>query len=171
MPPPSHGPEYQIKSFWMISLSAAADQMGQNPPGSSSLVLGSRGSGRSRLNSPTLQLPPLHLKQCLRVVVTHTRNQEVKTLRCPLADPSRPDSSPPVYRLTFRQTFPEMKQGSDEWKTVMGGIFIFLGLTGFIIWWQSAYGESRLWAFFYCTSESFLNFTSSAPPVQRGPEP
>ncbi|XP_019722099.1 cytochrome c oxidase subunit 4 isoform 2, mitochondrial isoform X1 [Hippocampus comes] len=44
-----------------------------------------------------------------------------------------------LYRLMFRKTYPEMKQKTDEWKTVMGGIFIFLGLTGLLVWWQSIY--------------------------------
>lgn len=47
-----------------------------------------------------------------------------------------------LYRLAFHQTFPEMKQKSNEWKTVMGGIFIFMGLTGLVTWWQSIYGKS-----------------------------
>ncbi|KAL7398114.1 hypothetical protein ABVT39_004579 [Epinephelus coioides] len=44
-----------------------------------------------------------------------------------------------LYRIAFCQTYPEMKQGSDEWKTVMGGIFLFLGFTGLVIWWQRVY--------------------------------
>ncbi|XP_061551849.1 cytochrome c oxidase subunit 4 isoform 2, mitochondrial isoform X3 [Phycodurus eques] len=44
-----------------------------------------------------------------------------------------------LYRLMFRQTYPEMKQPTAEWKTVMGGVFIFLGLTGLVVWWQSVY--------------------------------
>ncbi|XP_077466571.1 cytochrome c oxidase subunit 4 isoform 2, mitochondrial [Stigmatopora argus] len=44
-----------------------------------------------------------------------------------------------LYRLAFRQTYPEMKQPNAEWKTVMGGVFIFLGLTGLVVWWQSLY--------------------------------
>ncbi|XP_030277842.1 cytochrome c oxidase subunit 4 isoform 2, mitochondrial [Sparus aurata] len=44
-----------------------------------------------------------------------------------------------LYRIMFCQTYAEMKQPSDEWKTVMGGIFILLGLTGLIVWWQSIY--------------------------------
>lgn len=44
----------------------------------------------------------------------------------------------------FHQTYPEMKQQTDEWKTVIGGIFIFLGFTGLVIWWQRAYGTSPL---------------------------
>lgn len=57
--------------------------------------------------------------------------------------PSVPRSLP-VYRLMFRQTYPEMKQQTDEWKTVIGGVFIFLGFTGLIIWWQRVYGTSPL---------------------------
>ncbi|KAF7658715.1 hypothetical protein LDENG_00009220 [Lucifuga dentata] len=44
-----------------------------------------------------------------------------------------------LYRLMFCQTYPEMKQPTEEWKTVMGGIFIFLGFTGLVVWWQSLY--------------------------------
>ncbi|XP_045912245.1 cytochrome c oxidase subunit 4 isoform 2, mitochondrial isoform X1 [Micropterus dolomieu] len=44
-----------------------------------------------------------------------------------------------LYRLTFCQTFPEMKQQTGEWKTVLGGIFIFLGFTGLVVWWQTVY--------------------------------
>ncbi|XP_040009468.1 cytochrome c oxidase subunit 4 isoform 2, mitochondrial [Xiphias gladius] len=44
-----------------------------------------------------------------------------------------------LYRLMFCQTFPEMKQPTAEWKTVLGGIFIFLGLTGLVVWWQKVY--------------------------------
>ncbi|XP_029292276.1 cytochrome c oxidase subunit 4 isoform 2, mitochondrial [Cottoperca gobio] len=44
-----------------------------------------------------------------------------------------------LYRLSFCQTFAEMKQPSAEWKTVTGGIFIVLGITGLVVLWQSAY--------------------------------
>ncbi|KAM3618778.1 uncharacterized protein V6R79_024785 [Siganus canaliculatus] len=44
-----------------------------------------------------------------------------------------------LYRLTFCQTFPEMKQTTAEWKTVLGGIFIFMGFTGLVVWWQRVY--------------------------------
>ncbi|XP_034447215.1 cytochrome c oxidase subunit 4 isoform 2, mitochondrial isoform X1 [Hippoglossus hippoglossus] len=44
-----------------------------------------------------------------------------------------------LYRLMFSQTFPEMKQPSAEWKSVVGGIFILMGLTGLIVWWQKVY--------------------------------
>ncbi|KAM8829534.1 cytochrome c oxidase subunit 4 isoform 2, mitochondrial isoform 1-T1 [Synchiropus picturatus] len=44
-----------------------------------------------------------------------------------------------LYRLKFNQTYAEMKQPSSEWKTVMGCIFIFFGLTGLVVWWQSIY--------------------------------
>ena len=49
---------------------------------------------------------------------------------------------PPVYSLMFNQTYPEMKQPTGEWKTVLGGMFIFLGLTGLVVLWQRYYGEA-----------------------------
>ncbi|XP_054632350.1 cytochrome c oxidase subunit 4 isoform 2, mitochondrial isoform X2 [Dunckerocampus dactyliophorus] len=44
-----------------------------------------------------------------------------------------------LYRLMFRQTYPEMRQPTAEWKTVMGAFFIFLGFTGLVVWWQALY--------------------------------
>ncbi|KAK2851001.1 hypothetical protein Q5P01_007277 [Channa striata] len=44
-----------------------------------------------------------------------------------------------LYRLTFCQTYAEMKQPTDEWKTIFGGILFFLGFTGLVIWWQRVY--------------------------------
>ncbi|RVE70259.1 hypothetical protein OJAV_G00062210 [Oryzias javanicus] len=44
-----------------------------------------------------------------------------------------------LYRLMFHQTYPEMKQKTSEWKTVLGGIFFFLGFTGLVVWWQRIY--------------------------------
>ncbi|XP_050926991.1 cytochrome c oxidase subunit 4 isoform 2, mitochondrial isoform X1 [Lates calcarifer] len=44
-----------------------------------------------------------------------------------------------LYRLTFCQTFPEMKQKTEEWKTVLGSVFFFLGFTGLVVWWQKVY--------------------------------
>ncbi|XP_020790315.1 cytochrome c oxidase subunit 4 isoform 2, mitochondrial [Boleophthalmus pectinirostris] len=44
-----------------------------------------------------------------------------------------------LYRISFDQTFAEMKRPSAEWKTVLGGVFIFLGFTGLVVWWQRIY--------------------------------
>ncbi|XP_061758712.1 cytochrome c oxidase subunit 4 isoform 2, mitochondrial [Nerophis ophidion] len=44
-----------------------------------------------------------------------------------------------LYRLMFRQTYPEINQKTDEWKTVVGASFIFLGFTGLLVWWQAVY--------------------------------
>ncbi|CAK6977448.1 cytochrome c oxidase subunit 4 isoform 2%2C mitochondrial [Scomber scombrus] len=44
-----------------------------------------------------------------------------------------------LYRMKFNKTFPEMKQGSAEWKTVIGGIFFFVGITGLVVLWQAHY--------------------------------
>uniref|UniRef100_A0A3P8XXZ3 Cytochrome c oxidase subunit 4 n=2 Tax=Esox lucius TaxID=8010 RepID=A0A3P8XXZ3_ESOLU len=44
-----------------------------------------------------------------------------------------------LYRLKFNHTYPEMKRPSQEWKTVIGGMFIFFGITGLVVIWQSFY--------------------------------
>ncbi|XP_067856840.1 cytochrome c oxidase subunit 4 isoform 2, mitochondrial [Heptranchias perlo] len=44
-----------------------------------------------------------------------------------------------LYRVTFNQSYAEMCKPTNEWKTVLGGIFIFIGFTGLIVWWQSIY--------------------------------
>nr|XP_004668123.2 cytochrome c oxidase subunit 4 isoform 2, mitochondrial isoform X1 [Jaculus jaculus]XP_045013754.1 cytochrome c oxidase subunit 4 isoform 2, mitochondrial isoform X1 [Jaculus jaculus]XP_045013755.1 cytochrome c oxidase subunit 4 isoform 2, mitochondrial isoform X1 [Jaculus jaculus]XP_045013756.1 cytochrome c oxidase subunit 4 isoform 2, mitochondrial isoform X1 [Jaculus jaculus] len=44
-----------------------------------------------------------------------------------------------LYRLQFRESFAEMNRRSSEWKTVMGCVFFFIGLTGLLIWWQRVY--------------------------------
>ncbi|XP_016395771.1 cytochrome c oxidase subunit 4 isoform 1, mitochondrial-like [Sinocyclocheilus rhinocerous] len=44
-----------------------------------------------------------------------------------------------LYRLTHELSYAEMRQGSKEWMTVLGGVFIFLGFTGLLVWWQRVY--------------------------------
>ncbi|KAJ8375807.1 hypothetical protein SKAU_G00063870 [Synaphobranchus kaupii] len=44
-----------------------------------------------------------------------------------------------LYRMAYELTYAEMGKASSEWKTVMGGVFFFLGLTGLVIWWQRVY--------------------------------
>lgn len=46
-----------------------------------------------------------------------------------------------VYHLKFNQTFAQMNRPSNEWKTVLGGMFVFFGFTGLIVWWQRVYGK------------------------------
>lgn len=59
----------------------------------------------------------------------------------------------PVYRLTHELSYAEMRQGSKEWMTVLGGVFIFLGFTGLLVWWQRVYGG--------CIYEDIHTYTSS----------
>ncbi|NP_001291128.1 cytochrome c oxidase subunit 4 isoform 1, mitochondrial-like [Esox lucius] len=44
-----------------------------------------------------------------------------------------------LYRLTHELSYPEMRKGSDEWKSVVGGVFIFLGFSGLLVWWQRVF--------------------------------
>ncbi|XP_037336784.2 cytochrome c oxidase subunit 4 isoform 2, mitochondrial [Pungitius pungitius] len=44
-----------------------------------------------------------------------------------------------LYRLSFHQTYAEMNQPKSEWKTVVGGIFFFVGFTALVVWWQRVF--------------------------------
>ncbi|XP_069099451.1 cytochrome c oxidase subunit 4 isoform 2, mitochondrial isoform X2 [Pleurodeles waltl] len=44
-----------------------------------------------------------------------------------------------IYRMKFNQTYTEMNKRGNEWKTVLGGIFTFVGFTALIVWWQRVY--------------------------------
>ncbi|XP_051518950.1 cytochrome c oxidase subunit 4 isoform 2, mitochondrial-like [Myxocyprinus asiaticus] len=44
-----------------------------------------------------------------------------------------------LYRLMFKETYAEMKKSSSESKTMLGGIFFFIGFTGLVVLWQRLY--------------------------------
>ncbi|PIO29518.1 hypothetical protein AB205_0144600 [Aquarana catesbeiana] len=41
-----------------------------------------------------------------------------------------------VYRIKFNKTYAELNKPNNEWKSVMGGVFFFFGVTALIVWWQ-----------------------------------
>ncbi|XP_044126055.1 cytochrome c oxidase subunit 4 isoform 1, mitochondrial [Bufo gargarizans] len=44
-----------------------------------------------------------------------------------------------LYRIKFDLTYADMNRGSSEWKTVIGGTLICIGLTAIILTWQRKY--------------------------------
>ncbi|XP_038004324.1 cytochrome c oxidase subunit 4 isoform 1, mitochondrial isoform X1 [Motacilla alba alba] len=46
------------------------------------------------------------------------------------------DEKVELYRIKFNETYAEMKKGTNEWKTILGGVLFFLGVTGIILIWQ-----------------------------------
>ncbi|XP_063062234.1 cytochrome c oxidase subunit 4 isoform 1, mitochondrial [Engraulis encrasicolus] len=44
-----------------------------------------------------------------------------------------------LYRMSFQLTYPEMKRGSGEWKSVVAGVIWFLGFSGLLVLWQRIY--------------------------------
>lgn len=46
-----------------------------------------------------------------------------------------------MYRMKFNETYAEMNKGTNEWKTILGGVLFFLGLTGLILIWQKHFSE------------------------------
>ncbi|NXT68288.1 COX41 oxidase, partial [Chaetops frenatus] len=46
------------------------------------------------------------------------------------------DEKVELYRIKFNETYAEMNKGTNEWKTILGGVLLFLGFTGVILIWQ-----------------------------------
>lgn len=44
-----------------------------------------------------------------------------------------------LYRIKFDQTYADMNKGSNEWKTVLGGVGFFIGVAALYIMWQKKY--------------------------------
>uniref|UniRef100_A0A9R1SHF0 Cytochrome c oxidase subunit 4 n=2 Tax=Cyprinus carpio TaxID=7962 RepID=A0A9R1SHF0_CYPCA len=45
----------------------------------------------------------------------------------------------PILKIMFNATYAEMKKPAAEWKTVLGGIFFFIGFTDLVVLWQRYY--------------------------------
>ncbi|XP_023570742.1 cytochrome c oxidase subunit 4 isoform 2, mitochondrial isoform X2 [Octodon degus] len=58
-----------------------------------------------------------------------------------------------LYRIQFGETFAEMNRRSNEWKTVTGCVFFFMGITALLVWWLRVHGE---WLCLACSLGHFL---------------
>uniref|UniRef100_A0AAQ4RJI2 Cytochrome c oxidase subunit 4 n=1 Tax=Gasterosteus aculeatus aculeatus TaxID=481459 RepID=A0AAQ4RJI2_GASAC len=69
-----------------------------------------------------------------------------------------------LYRLSFHQTYAEMNQPKSEWKTVVGGIFFFVGFTALVVWWQRVYGKPAS----FKSHDDNVAFSFKHPPAPTG---
>ncbi|XP_075045444.1 cytochrome c oxidase subunit 4 isoform 1, mitochondrial [Mixophyes fleayi] len=44
-----------------------------------------------------------------------------------------------LYYIKFHDTYADMNKGTNEWKTALGTVLIFMGFTAFIFMWQRKY--------------------------------
>ncbi|XP_069312857.1 cytochrome c oxidase subunit 4 isoform 1, mitochondrial [Eulemur rufifrons] len=49
------------------------------------------------------------------------------------------DEKVELYRIKFKESFAEMKRGTNEWKTVVGTALFFMGFTALIVIWEKRY--------------------------------
>ncbi|KAG5850419.1 hypothetical protein ANANG_G00082220 [Anguilla anguilla] len=85
-------------------------------------------------NRPEIPLPPVPF-----VTDLNTEQRKLKEKEKGTWTNLTKEEKIALYRMAFQLSYAEMDKGSSEWKTVVGGVFFFLGFTGLVIWWQRLY--------------------------------